>query len=266
MLNLFSGCASLFFYPEKQHFDNPALNQFIHEDIYFRTADGTLLHSWFFPAKEALGSVLFLHGNAENISTHVSSILWLVRSGFNVLAFDYRGYGLSEGKPSLQGVHNDAEAALETLLAMSVVDKDRIIVFGQSIGGAVAVNLVAATPHKDHIKALIVDSAFASYRSIAREKMNQFLLTWLFQYPLSWLFNDSYSPAKKIAAVSPVPVLIMHGTLDQVVPMHHGELLFQEAQQPKEFWPVTAVGHIQGVSVPSVRERLLLYLKERIKK
>jgi len=261
LLGLLPGCASLFFYPEKRHFDNPDLKQFLHEDVYFMTADGIKLHAWFFPAQKAQGSLLFLHGNAENISTHASNILWLVRVGFNVLAFDYRGYGLSEGEPSLQGVHRDAEAALDALLTMN---NDKVIVFGQSIGGAIAVNLVATTPHKDRIKALIVDSAFASYRLIAREKMNQVLFTWPFQYPLSCLFNDSYSPVKKIAAVSPVPVLILHGTFDQVVPTRHGALLFQAAQQPKEFWPVTAVGHIQAVSLPSIRERLTEYLRLRM--
>jgi uncharacterized protein len=261
LLCLVPGCSSLFFYPEKRHVDNPEVAQFPYEDVYFRTDDGIKLHAWFFPAEDSSGTVLFLHGNAENISSHVSSVLWMVRSGLNVLAFDYRGYGLSEGEPSLEGVHQDAQAALKVLLSMQQIDRERIIVFGQSIGGAIAVHLVATTSFKDCIRALVIDSAFASYRGIAREKMNQFALTWPFQYPLSWLFNDSFSPARRIEDVSPVPVLIIHGSLDEVVPVHHGERLFQAASEPKKFWALPGVGHIQAVLMPSVRMRLLEYMR-----
>jgi alpha-beta hydrolase superfamily lysophospholipase len=238
--------------------DNPALRLFPPEDVYFKTVDGLTLHGWFFRAKDAAGSVLALHGNAENISTHVNSVLWLSQNGFNVFIFDYRGYGLSEGRPSIEGLHRDAEAALEKLMDMPGAN-GKIIVFGQSIGGAVAVNLVTDSPHRRHIKALVVDSSFAGYRLIAREKMNMLWFTWPLQYPLSWFFNDSRSPVKKIARVSPVPVLIMHGMSDPVVPTHHGEILFQAAREPKQFWLTTAEGHTRAVLEPAVREHLQEY-------
>jgi fermentation-respiration switch protein FrsA (DUF1100 family) len=263
----FSGCGPLFFYPQKQLYDNPVARQFSPEDIYFKTPDGLTLHGWFLRTHaKAQGSILVLHGNAENLSTHVNSVLWLVDKGFNIFIFDYQGYGRSQGEPTIAGVHRDAEAALETLLSMPQVDKEQIIVLGQSIGGAIAVYTVANTPYKDRIAALVIDSAFSSYRRIAREKLAQVFITWPFQYPLSLFFNDDYSPVKWIKKVAPVPLLIIHGEQDPVVPGHHGQMLYDTALQPKDFWKTTVPGHVSSFADEGVREKLVGYLTEQMKK
>jgi fermentation-respiration switch protein FrsA (DUF1100 family) len=264
----FSGCGSLFFYPQKQLYDNPMARQFSPEDIYFKTSDGLTLHGWFFQTAnpEAHATILVLHGNAENLSTHVNSVLWLIKEGFNLFIFDYRGYGKSQGSPSIKGVHLDAEAALNALLSMPRVDKQRVLVLGQSIGGAIAVYTVAHTPYKDRIAALVIESAFSSYRLIAREKLAQFFITWPFQYPLSYLVSDSYSPIKWIRKVSCVPVLIIHGDKDPVVPMHHGEMLYEAARDPKEFWETTVPGHVTSFADARVRDKLVRYLTARLQK
>ena len=264
----FSGCGSLFFYPQKQLYDNPVARLFSPEDIYFKTSDGLTLNGWFFQAAntEARATVLVLHGNAQNLSTHVNSVLWLIREGFNLFIFDYRGYGKSQGSPSIKGVHLDAEAALRTLLSMPNTGKEQIIVLGQSIGGAIAVYTVANTPYKDRIAALVIDSTFSSYRRIAREKLAQVFITWPFQYPLSYLVSDSYSPIKWIRKVSSVPVLIIHGDKDPVVPLHHGQILYDEALDPKEFWETTVPGHVTSFADARVREKLVLYLAVKLHK
>jgi fermentation-respiration switch protein FrsA (DUF1100 family) len=196
----------------------------------------------------------------------VNSVLWLVDKGFNIFIFDYQGYGRSQGEPTIAGVHRDAEAALETLLSMPQVDKEQIIVLGQSIGGAIAVYTVANTPYKDRIAALVIDSAFSSYRRIAREKLAQVFITWPFQYPLSLFFNDDYSPVKWIKKVAPVPLLIIHGEQDPVVPGHHGQMLYDTALQPKDFWKTTVPGHVSSFADEGVREKLVGYLTEQMKK
>ena len=264
----FSGCGSLFFYPQKQLYDNPVARQFSPEDIYFKTSDGLTLNGWFFQAAstEARATILVLHGNAENLSTHVNSVLWLIKEGFNLFIFDYRGYGKSQGSPSIKGVHLDAEAALKALLSMPRVEKGRIIVLGQSIGGAIAVYTVAHTPYKDRIAALVIDSAFSSYRLIAREKLAQVFITWPFQYPLSYLVRDTYSPIRWIGEVSCVPVLIIHGDKDPVVPMHHGQTLYEAARDPKEFWKTTVPGHVTSFADAGVRDKLVRYLTEQLQK
>jgi hypothetical protein len=257
-----AGCSSLFFYPERQLQDNPQALQFSPQDVYFGTKDGLTLHGWFFRTRsEAKGTVLVLHGNAENISTHVNSVLWLVNEGFNIFIFDYRGYGNSGGKPTVPGIHRDAEAALETMLTLPGVDQGRIMVLGQSLGGAVAVYLVANSPYRQHIRALVLDSAFADYRRIAREKLAGFILTWPFQYPASFLFNNAYSPEKWIGRVSPVPILIIHGEKDTVVPAHHARVLFDAAGPPKELWLTPSAGHIRSFADETVRNRLVHYLE-----
>lgn len=263
VISLFcGGCGSLFFYPEKGLREMPAPVKEAAEDISFKTADGLTLHGWYFRTKERrLGTILFLHGNAENISTHVYSVLWLVKEGFDVFAFDYRGYGKSEGKATLEGVHRDAEAALEKILALPQSDKNNIIVFGQSIGGAIATYTVANSSHKDKVKALVIDSAFSSYRRIAREKLGSFFLTWPFQYPASVFFDDRYSPERWIARVSPVPVLIMHGDSDGIVPVDHGSTIYEKASEPRELWLARGRGHIGAMVDEGIRAQLVNYLK-----
>jgi hypothetical protein len=263
-----SGCGFLFFYPQKQLHDNLVARLFSPEDVYFETPDGLTLHGWFFRAEnqDARATVLVLHGNAQNLSTHVNSVLWLIREGFNLFIFDYRGYGKSQGSPSIKGVHLDAEAALKALLSLPLVDKEKIIVLGQSLGGAIGVYTVANTPYKDRIAALIIDSAFSSYRHIAREKLAQFFITWPLQYPLSYLVGDAYSPIRWIKQVWPVPVLIIHGDKDSVVPMHHGQTLYEEARAPKEFWETTVPGHVMSFADAGVREKLVRYLTVQLQR
>jgi fermentation-respiration switch protein FrsA (DUF1100 family) len=256
---LLTGCGSFFFYPQKQLRDNPTARKFNPEDVTFTSSDGIHLTGWFFRARpKALGTVLVLHGNAENMSTHVNSVLWLVKEGYDLLIFDYRGYGRSEGTPGVAGVHRDADAALRT--ALSMAGGGKVVVLGQSIGGAIAVYTVANFPEKDRIEALVIDSAFSGYRLIAREKLDDFFLTWPFQYPLSFLVGDSYSPIRWIKKVSPVPILIMHGRDDPVVPSHHGHMLFEAALEPKEFWVTPGTGHIRTFADDTIRERFLDYL------
>ncbi len=255
--------SSLFFYPRKQLYDNPVVNRFSHEDVNFKTSDGLRLYGWFFAAKpEAMGTILVLHGNAENLSTHVNSVLWLLPEGFNLFIFDYRGYGRSEGSPDIKGVHLDAEAALHTVLSLPQTGGGKVIVLGQSIGGAIAVYTVANFNEKDRIAALVIDSSFASYRLIAREKLSHFFLTWPFQYPLSFLVSDSYSPIKWIKNVAPVPVLIMHGHADPVVPFHHGRMLYDAARGPKEFWETAEPGHVRSFADEAIRRKFFTYLNQ----
>jgi len=263
---LLSGCSSLFFYPQKPLYENPVARRFSPEDIWFKTDGNLTLHGWFFKAAEAKSSILVLHGNAQNLGTHINSMLWLVPAGFNVFIFDYRGYGNSEGNASLDGVHKDAEAALETLLSLPGVDQNRIFVLGQSIGGSIAVYLAATTTHRKNIQALIVESAFASYRQITKEKMDSFWLTWPFQYPFSYQFPDKYSAIRWIKKILPMPILILHGKQDPVMSIHHGQMLYEEALQPKDFWETTMLGYVSSFVDERVREEPGRYLMAEFEK
>jgi fermentation-respiration switch protein FrsA (DUF1100 family) len=263
---LLSGCGSLFFYPQKELYDNPVARRFHPQDISFKASDGVALHGWFFQGYgEPQATILVFHGNAQNLSTHVNSVLWLVQEGFNLFIFDYRGYGRSEGSPGIKGVHLDGAAALEMVMNLPRVRSMPVVVLGQSIGGAIAIYTVAHAPDKSRIAALVIDSAFASYRLIAREKLDSFWLTWPFQYPLSFLVGDSYSPVQWISKVSPVPVLIMHGEKDTVVPNRHSRMLYDAASQPKEYWTTPAPGHIMSFADEAIRRKFVEFLRNKRK-
>jgi hypothetical protein len=242
--------------------DNPQVQQYAPQDLYFNSADGLTLHGWYFRAREEKGTILICHGYAKNISMHVNDDLWLIAAGYNLFIFDYRGYGKSQGTPVIGGVQLDAEAALKTLLCtFPRAKQDGIIVFGKSLGGAIAVYIVANSPYKYLVKTLIVDSTFSSYRKFAREKIAGSIIGWPFQYPLSFLVNDDYSPVEFIKNVSPVPVVIIHGNQDESAPMHHGRMLYDAALPPKKFWVSGVAGHVVAHVDEKIKKKLLAFFE-----
>ncbi len=251
-----SGCQRLFFLPSEDHYWDPADAGLIYEDVHFEAADGTRLHGWFLPARteEAHGSVIFLHGNAQNISTHVVAVWWLPREGFNVFLFDYRGFGHSEGRATFEGVHLDADAAMRTALEMEGVDAERLIVFGQSLGATIAITATALW-EGDAPAGLIAESPFASYRGITREKLGGFFLTWPFQYPLSWLVSDDYAPLDHVGEIAPLPLLLIVAEDDRTIPPHHGEVLYDAAEDPRYLWRIEGARHNLPLADPRVRQR-----------
>src|SRR2546423_717234 len=196
-----SACTAVFFQPQARLGMSPEEFGLDYEPVEIRAADGTELSAWFFPAPGgAQGTVLYLHGNGENISTQFGNVAWMPAAGFNVLALDYRGYGASKGSPSLAGAQLDIDAAMRALLARPDVDPERIIVFGQSLGAALAVYYVAHSPYRAKLRGVILDSPFSDYRLIAQEKMASFPLTWPLQWLANWTIPNDYSPQAWIRA------------------------------------------------------------------
>ncbi|MGI9303728.1 MAG: alpha/beta hydrolase [Gammaproteobacteria bacterium] len=224
-----------------------------YEDVRFHSGDGVGLHGWFLPASgKAAGTLVFLHGNAENISTHFAAVHWLPEHGFDVFIFDYRGFGLSEGAPHIKGAHQDVTAALRYVRGRKDVDPDRLILFGQSIGGAMA--LYAAATSGVPLRAVVSESAFASYPGIMREKMSKVILTW----PLQWMalgMTSKYDPIKVIDNIT-VPLLLIHGDHDPIVPVQHAHRLYASAQGSKHFWVVDNGGHIDAFAPKRLAYRL----------
>lgn len=256
-----SGCTQAFFQPHRSIVSTPGQYGLEYHPVEFKAADGTALFAWFLPARgEPRASVLYLHGNAENISTHFANVAWMPAAGFNVLAFDYRGYGGSQGSPTLEGVQLDTDAAMRTLLALPNVDPKRIIIFGQSLGGALAIHYAAHSEYRANVRAIVIDSAFSDYRRIVRDKAASFFLTWPFQWLLPQTVDNDFSPAASVHAVSPIPLLFIHGERDSVVPLEHSKRLYARAAQPKEIWVVPDAGHIQAVKNKDLRKRLAEFL------
>lgn len=262
---LLGACTGMLFYPQSELLMTPARVDVAYRDIAFTAADGVKLHGWFLPAENQTTpakacTMLFLHGNAENISTHFAAVWWLPAAGYNVFLFDYRGYGRSAGEPSLPGLHLDVEAALDTVFAMDGVDPEKIVVFGQSLGGTVSITALAQSEYRHRVRALITEGAFSSYRGITREVLAGFWLTWPLQAPLSLTVNNDYKPLDAIGKISPTPMLVIHGLADRVIPPHHADALYDAAGEPREKWLLPGVGHIQSTLEAENRERLTDYL------
>ena len=262
---LLAGCSGLFFQPLREPRPSPAVEAAAPEDVWIRAPDGVRLHGWVIgPAGAPRSTLVFFHGNAGNISTHAPAVLWLVERGHRAVLFDYRGYGRSEGTPDIPGVHADAAAVLEWVLTRDELSAVPVWVLGQSLGGAVAVHTVATSPRKDQVRLLVIDSAFAGYRRIVREKLGSTILLWPLRGPLSRAVDDRYSPERWISRVAPVPVLILHGERDPIVPVEHARILFRLAREPKGLWIARDAGHIGAFGNPDLRRALVGLLAERL--
>ena len=224
---------SSIYFPDKIVQSSPGLAGLEYEDVYFKTSDGVQINAWFVPSREARGTLLYCHGNAGNIGDRIDIIKMFSSLGLNVLIFDYRGYGKSAGIASEKGTYLDAEAAYEYLLSRNDVDKDKIIVYGKSLGGAVATELAL----KKNPRILISDSAFTSTTDMAR-MMYPFL-------PLEHILTIKYDTLSKIPRVESNK-LIIHSYEDEIVPFKHGQAIYQKAQEPKEFFRMRG-GHNEGI-------------------
>ncbi len=209
--------------PSRRISATPAQIGLSYEELELITEDGLRLHGWFLPATgQARGTLLFFHGNAGNISHRLDSLKIFHSLGLAVLIFDYRGYGQSEGQPSEQGSYRDAEAAWNYLTEQKGIPSAEILIFGRSLGAAVAAYLAARHP----AKGLILESAFTSVPDLAAE-----LYPIL---PARWLSRFNYDVYGHLQAIT-APLLVVHSREDEIIPFRHGQKLYQAAQQPKQF-------------------------------
>lgn len=235
-----TGCAGRFFYyPDHRVYQTPDQSGLRYEEVSFTSRDGTPLTGWFVPAvKKPIGTVIHFHGNAQNMTAHFSYVDWLPAEGFQVFTFDYRGYGRSGGAPTRRGLYEDCLSALDYIKSRPDVDTSRLVVLGQSLGGANALYALGKNPQSG-VKAVAIDSTFYSYRSITRDVIAGIpLLRWL-RWPLSLIvIGNDHSPGSVIDQLSPTPLLLIHGTADRVIPYRHAEALFTAAREPKQLWTI----------------------------
>jgi pimeloyl-ACP methyl ester carboxylesterase len=260
---MLGGCTGLFFQPMNHHVRTPADIGLKHEDVELRASDGVALLAGCRPATApARATVLFLHGNAENISTHIAAVSWMPAAGFDVLLLDYRGYGRSSGVPTVEGAMRDIDAATRHLLGRVGIRRDRMVLFGQSLGGSLAAWYAARGPRRHVFSGVVVDSAFSSYREIARDALDTVWWTRWAKWPASYTIDDSFSPVSVVGEIAPVPVLFMAGGRDRIVPPAHSKRLFAAANAPKAHWLFPEAGHIGALTDPQARERLASWIEE----
>lgn len=233
---------SAFYYPDRVKYDSPERADLAFETVYFNSADGTRLSGWFIPAEgvvspmEAKGTVIHMHGNAQNMTAQWQFVEWVPERGYNVLVFDYRGYGQSRGKPEPKGVFEDAIAALDYLRARTDIDTNRLFVFGQSLGGMIAIASAGASPQG--VRAVLAEAPFHSYSTLADDRTPG----------EGQLVDPAYCATTHVAKLSPIPLLLIHGTNDKVVPYSHSEMLLAEAGEPKRLETIANGDHIDAMT------------------
>lgn len=248
-LILFQSCTSLFYQPSPKHFVDPHQFKLEYEDVWFTASDGTKLHGWFFRAKtdKPRGTILQFHGNAQNMSTHFFSLIWMIEHGYNLFTFDYRGYAKSEGKPSQAGIYQDALAALDKALEYHQQNGNgKFVVYGQSLGGAISLRAIPDWKHYDKIALIILDSTFSSYKKIAFDKLTDH---WFLMpiSPLAFvLVSDEYGSYKVFDKITK-PTLVIVGEKDPVIPSKFGKKIFKEiATKEKWIWKIPDGSHIDA--------------------
>ena len=231
---IFLAQSRLIYYPEsgRSIVGTPSDLGLAYESVEVSTSDSETLHGWFVPAPAATGTILFFHGNAGNISHRMEYLLMFYRLGYNTFIFDYRGYGQSSGSPSESGTYLDAQAAWRYLTEKKEILPTRIVLFGESFGGAVAAWLAA----REKPALLVLASVFTSVPDMAA-KIYPFL-------PVRLLSRFKYSTIEYLQSVT-CPVFVAHSPQDEVVPFAHGRALYQVAPEPKQFLELQG-GHNSG--------------------
>lgn len=214
---------SLMYHPVKALPYTPSAIGLTYEEAWFSTDDSVSIHGWYIPAEQARGTILFSHGNAGNISGRLETIRMLHQLDMNVLIYDYRGYGKSEGSASEEGTYKDVLAAWKFLTEEKEIPSDSIIIMGRSLGGGVSAWLTTKT----NPRGLILESTFTSAKDLAQELYPFF--------PVGWLMKMEYPTQKHIQKLS-IPKLILHSSDDQLIPYHHGRELYESTIEPKYFF------------------------------
>ena len=226
-LVLLNGCmylqqSSMIFFPYATLDQTPAEWGLVYEDVFVDTEDGVRLHGWYIPRHGSKQALLFFHGNAGNISHRGASVEIFHRLGLNVFIFDYRGYGKSQGKPDEKGLYKDARAAWRYLSKERGFGQEEIILFGRSLGGAVAAELAAEIQPGG----LILESTFSSAKDVANAVFPVLSRLIFLRYDF-----DTATHVRRVAC----PVLVLHSPDDEIIPFRLGEKVFQAAKEPKSF-------------------------------
>jgi uncharacterized protein len=219
------------------------------ENVWIRTADGEKLHAWFLPVQGARGTILYCHGNAGNITDRRPALEGLLALGFDVLIFDYRGFGESSGSPNEAGTYLDVEAAWSYLTETRGIPPNRIVIWGRSLGGAIATYLAAkVTP-----KALVLESTFTSLPDLTDE------LYWI--PDKSWV-AVKYPSLDRIGSIR-VPHLHAHSPTDDLIGYHHGRRLFEASgSEQKDFVDLTGTHRTGHLTEPQYRDRLRAFFEQ----
>jgi len=243
----------MIYYPSRDIEQMPAQRGWKFDDVWLTAVDGTKINGWFVPSDhDGRLTVLLFHGNAGNISHRLEKLAILRSLGANVFIVDYRGYGRSEGTPNEPGTYLDAQAAYDHLTKERKIAPSTVIVYGESLGSAVAVDLASRTT----LGGVVIEEAFTSIADVS-QRMYPFL-------PVRWLVRNKYDSLGKISQIN-APLLILHSRDDEYFSLRHAERLLAAAREPKQL-VVLRGGHNDAflVSEQTYREALKQFFSGRV--
>jgi uncharacterized protein len=222
----------MIFHPSRAIEQTPKQAGLAFDELFFTARDGVRLNGWFIPHPQARATFVWFHGNAGNIGHRVENIKLLHdRVPVNIFIFDYRGYGRSEGTPDESGTYLDGEAALALMRdRLGAAGAESIVLFGRSLGAAVAAEMAV----RFRSQALILESPFVSIAAMTR--------LYFPLLPIGPFLRTRYDVEKTIRKVN-IPVLVLHGEHDSIVPFEHGKLVFAAAPEPKQFYAIAGADH-----------------------
>lgn len=247
-----AGCvAESIYHPARTIRSTPADAKLIYENVSIETTDKVRISGWWVPAEYSRGTVLFCHGNAGNIGDRLDTLVIINTLGLDTFIFDYRGYGTSSGSPTENGTYLDADAAWNYLVTQRGIAPQRIIVWGRSLGGAIAARTAAHYP----AGLVIIESAFTSVRDLAKD-----ICWWL---PSFILANYAYDTRRYLQGIN-IPVLVIHSIDDEIIPFRHGENLYDSIKGEKVFLEIRGShnhGFIDSLAVyaPSIDDFIKEY-------
>lgn len=262
-LIFFTGCSSLFFYPQKK-MNQVNIEYFeVDHSIITTKIENDVLYGWHLKTdKKRKGTIIFLHGNAGNISSHIWSIIWLPWHGYDVISFDYRGYGNSSGEPSIDNIHEDLEAIFDWSIQNTPKD-EKLHIFAQSLGGVVSTTALANYKDQKRFSTIIIDSAFSSYKDVAEDALKKNWFTSPFLSLSKKVDFPNLDPINNIQNIQ-IPKIILHGKIDNVVDFNHSIKLFEKAKSPKAIWLKKDAVHI-GLFLDKKSRKRLIDLLENYK-
>jgi len=262
-----ASCGHLFYYPDqKTVFFDPHKMGLDYEDIYFQNHENKRMHAWWLPAKKNKATIVFFHGNAQNLTSHFAYLAWLVQKDYNLFVFDYPGYGKSEGEPSAYDNVQTGIKAIEWVAANK--DSRPLVLYGASLGGNILMRTAYELKEKNYIAALVADSTFPSYQNIGKKKLSYSWLTWLFQ-PLAYvLVSDRWAIDDRLSKMPNYPKLVIHGQKDMVVEPEFGDEIFKKFSEPKTMIRIPEGRHTDAYFAHDLiyRQQLLDWLNLALKR
>lgn len=257
------GCTNLFYYPDNYHYINENALEYPPIPIDLKISEQQETLSWYFESKKIIRkpiTILFAHGNAQNMSAHFRSLYWILDKGYNYFIVGYPGFGPSDGNPSPDSTVESVKSALSWI--RSNRPNDKIFVYGQSLGGNVALRAISEL-NDISVCGVAIEGSFLSYQKVASEVLSRNFLLWLFQWVPYLAVNESRSISTNLRYLPESRYLVVHGTSDPSISLNLGKELFLSLPEPKQFWEVEGGRHIDTFAkFPDMRNQFMKFIDE----